>query len=38
MAQKAKIEMLKGVAHDLCTVAGDIAISMSSLAEVAAGK
>jgi len=37
MAQKAKIEMLKGVAHDLCTVAGDIAISMSSLAEVAAG-
>jgi hypothetical protein len=29
--------MLKGVAHDLCTVAGDIAISMSSLAEVAAG-
>lgn len=37
MAQKAKIEMLNGVAKDLCAVAGDIAISMSSLAEGAAG-
>lgn len=37
MAQKAKFEMLKSVAHDLCKVAGDIAISMSKMAEVAAG-
>lgn len=35
MAQKMKHEMLKGVAHDLCNVAGNIAISMSSMAEMA---
>jgi hypothetical protein len=37
MPQKEKYEIVKGVARDLSKVAGDMAISMSALAEDAVG-
>lgn len=37
MAQKAKLEMMKGVAHDLCKLAKDIAMKLDMLSGVAAG-